>query len=32
MKVLEAAGRRHGIDFSWTEFPWSCEDYASTAG
>ena len=30
IKVLEAAGRRFGIDFSWTEFDWSCETYART--
>ncbi|MCW2902118.1 MAG: tartrate dehydrogenase [Streptosporangiaceae bacterium] len=26
-EVLEAAGRRHGIDFAYTEFDWSCERY-----
>jgi len=30
MRVLEAAGRRFGIDFSWDEFPWSCEHYNKT--
>ena len=30
IRVLEAAGRRFGIDFSWTEFDWSCETYAKT--
>ncbi len=30
MKVLEAAGRRFGIDFDWREFDWSCEDYAQS--
>lgn len=28
--VLEAVGRRYGIAFAWTEFPWSCELYAKT--
>jgi tartrate dehydrogenase/decarboxylase/D-malate dehydrogenase len=28
--VLEAAGRKHGIDFEWCEFDWSCETYLST--
>jgi tartrate dehydrogenase/decarboxylase/D-malate dehydrogenase len=30
MRVLEAAGRRFGIDFSWDEFPWSCEHFKNT--
>ncbi len=30
MRVLEAAGRCFGIDFSWDEFPWSCEHYNNT--
>ena len=30
MRVLEAAGRRFGVEFSWTHFDWSCEDYART--
>ena len=30
MRVLEAAGNRFGIDFSWTEFDWSCETYRKT--
>ena len=25
--VLEAAGRRHGFDFRWEEYDWSCERY-----
>src|SRR6185295_975625 len=29
-RVLEAAGRRFGVDFSWTHFDWSCEVYART--
>ena len=28
--VLEAAGRRFGIGFTWEEFPWSCEYYTRT--
>ena len=28
VRVLEAAGRKYGIDFAWDEFPWSCEYYA----
>jgi tartrate dehydrogenase/decarboxylase / D-malate dehydrogenase len=28
IRVLEAAGRRFGIDFRWDEFPWSCEYHA----
>jgi tartrate dehydrogenase/decarboxylase / D-malate dehydrogenase len=27
MRVLEAAGRRFGFGFAWTEFDWSCEAY-----
>jgi tartrate dehydrogenase/decarboxylase/D-malate dehydrogenase len=30
MRVMEAAGRKHGIDFEWTEFDWSCETYLKT--
>jgi tartrate dehydrogenase/decarboxylase/D-malate dehydrogenase len=30
MRVLEAAGRRFGIEFEWTTFDWSCEVYAKT--
>jgi tartrate dehydrogenase/decarboxylase/D-malate dehydrogenase len=30
MRVLEAAGRRFGIEFQWTTFDWSCEVYAKT--
>jgi tartrate dehydrogenase/decarboxylase/D-malate dehydrogenase len=30
MRVLEAAGRRYGLEFSWTEFDWSCETYLKT--
>ena len=28
--VLEAAGRRFGLEFQFDEFPWSCEHYART--
>ena len=27
IRVLEAAGRRFGLDFAWREFNWSCQDY-----
>jgi len=30
MRSLEAAGAKHGIDFEWTEFDWSCETYLAT--
>jgi tartrate dehydrogenase/decarboxylase / D-malate dehydrogenase len=30
IKVLEAAGRRFGIELAWTHFPWSCETYRAT--
>ncbi len=30
IRVLEAAGRRFGFDFAWTQFDWSCEVYART--
>ena len=30
MRVLEAVGRRHGLEFRWDEHPWSCETYART--
>src|SRR4026209_49463 len=30
MRVLEAAGRRFGVDFVWTQFDWSCESYTRT--
>ena len=30
VRVLEAAGRKHGIDFRWQEFDWSCERYLET--
>ena len=25
LRAMEAAGRKFGIEFDWTEFPWSCE-------
>src|SRR5436190_12203992 len=28
LRVLEAAGRRFGIEFDWDELPWSCDYYA----
>lgn len=28
IRVLEAVGRRFGIEFTWDELPWSCEYYA----
>ena len=30
IRVLEAAGRKFGIELSWSEFDWSCETYART--
>ena len=30
LRVLEAAGRRFGIEFEWDHLPWSCEHYAKT--
>jgi tartrate dehydrogenase/decarboxylase/D-malate dehydrogenase len=27
IRVLEAAGARHGIGFEWDELPWSCDYY-----
>jgi tartrate dehydrogenase/decarboxylase/D-malate dehydrogenase len=30
IRVLEAAGRRFGISFTWEEFPWSCEHFKNT--
>ncbi len=30
IRVLEAAGRRFGIEFSFDDFPWSCEQYKKT--
>jgi len=28
IRVLDAVGRRYGIDFAWHEFDWSCDYYA----
>ena len=30
LRVLEAAGRRFGIEFDWQHFDWSCETYHAT--
>jgi len=30
MRVLEAAGSKHGIEFEWQEYDWSCETYLKT--
>ena len=30
IRVLDAAGRRFGIDFVWEPFDWGCERYAKT--
>jgi tartrate dehydrogenase/decarboxylase/D-malate dehydrogenase len=30
IRALEAAGTKHGIDFNWQEFDWSCETYHKT--
>jgi tartrate dehydrogenase/decarboxylase / D-malate dehydrogenase len=30
LRVLEAAGAIHGIEYRWQEFDWSCEHYART--
>jgi len=30
VRAVEAAGRRHGITFTWTEFDWSCETFHRT--
>lgn len=30
IRVLEAAGRRFGIEFEWQTFDWSCETYQKT--
>ncbi|HKC09974.1 MAG TPA: isocitrate/isopropylmalate family dehydrogenase, partial [Methylomirabilota bacterium] len=27
-RVLEAAGRKHGVQFEWDEHPWSCEYFS----
>jgi tartrate dehydrogenase/decarboxylase / D-malate dehydrogenase len=28
IRVIEAAGRKRGLEFQWEHFPWSCEYYA----
>jgi len=30
MRILEAAGKKHGINFNWQEFDWSCDTYIKT--
>lgn len=30
VRVLEAAGKKHGINFQWQSFDWSCERYLET--
>lgn len=30
IRGLEKAGKKHGINFDWTEFDWSCERYHKT--
>ncbi|MBV9128191.1 MAG: tartrate dehydrogenase [Verrucomicrobia bacterium] len=30
IRVLDAAGKKFGLDFQWDWFPWSCETYAQT--
>ncbi len=30
VRILEAAGRRHDIEFQWVEFDWSCERFLTT--
>ena len=32
LRVLEAAGRKHNINFSWSHFDWSCQTYLKTGG
>src|SRR5919199_6693365 len=27
-RVLEAAGRKYGLEFDWDEYPWSCEYFS----
>jgi tartrate dehydrogenase/decarboxylase/D-malate dehydrogenase len=29
-RVMELAGGKHGVEFEWTEFDWSCETYHET--
>jgi len=30
IRVLDAAGKKFGVEFEWTHFDWSCEVYART--
>lgn len=30
VRVLEAAGKKHGLNITWQEFDWSCERYLQT--
>lgn len=30
LRILEAVGRKFGIEFSWTHFDWGCEAYTKT--
>ena len=30
VRALEAAGSKHGVEFKWQEFDWSCETYLKT--
>ncbi len=30
IRVLEAAGKKFGVEFEWTEFDWSCKTYHET--
>ena len=30
VRALEAAGSKHGLEFKWQEFDWSCERYLET--
>jgi tartrate dehydrogenase/decarboxylase/D-malate dehydrogenase len=30
MKILEAVGRTHGVEFEWKTFDWSCETFTKT--
>ena len=30
MKILEAVGRKHGVEFEWKTFDWSCETFTKT--
>ena len=32
LRVLDAAGRKFGIEFSFADFDWSCETYTKTCG